>query len=563
MRFKPTNKVSKDSFMAGLYGRLSDEDRGKVNKYMDSESIKNQRDYLHYTVSQLNKEEHAIPVKIFGEYYDDDYTGITFDRPNFQEMMKEVEAGNIDCIIVKDFSRFGRDYIRIIEYLEKDFEIKGKQIRFVAYADHYDSLTDKPDIGVRILLFLNEEYSRSQSHKVTTGMESMMRAGKFIGAFAPYGYRKDPKDKHHLLIDLEVSDHVKEIFRLSLKEGLGTAEIARRMNNKGIDPPYVYKNKKGYNYKCSNYIHGNSCWTGDTINRILQDEKYTGTMVQHKTATKDFKAKEIERIAREQWIRVPDMHEAIISKEEFDAVQQLRNSVVRNRNKSENIVDNKKDNMKDDLNVFTGILKCGDCLHALIKHREKYKDKVYLSYHCRLHKKDVSKCYTNRIYYNTLSDIILKDLNTILATASDIEKVVEKYKLSDLNNSNKKFLRANIKQKREKLKMQQALLSGVEDKWLLGKLRDGKYEELKYRYESECENLNSEIHRLEAKLKKDRDIFSNKWIKALVKSRPVDKLTREMVYEAVDCIYIYHDNKVQINYKFSKELTSILENNNQ
>lgn len=547
MRFRPTNIINQDCFMAGLYGRLSDEDRGKVDRFMESDSILNQRNYLHYTVNQINMAENAIPIKVFDEYYDDDYTGITFDRPNFQRMMKDMEAGKIDCILVKDFSRFGRDYVRIIEYLERDFERKNHQIRFVAYSDHYDSLFDKPDIGVRILLFLNEEYSRSQSHKVTTGMESMMRAGKFIGAFAPYGYRKDPKDKHHLLVDPLVCGYVKEIFSMNLTEGLGAAEIARHFNNRRIDPPTVYKEKLGLNYKCGNRIHTSAYWSADTIRRILQDETYTGTLVQHKTSTKDFKRKKIEAVSRENWIKVANMHEPIISIEEFNAVKRLHQAMPKNRNKTENA------------NIFAGLLKCGDCMHALVRHAEKYKDKVYYSYHCRTHKRDFSLCYANRIYEKILTDIILNDINRVIAALSDLEKVVHNDRNYTLCNNGNKDIHLRMEKRKAELAKQQLLLTGAEEKWLLGKLSDARYEELLRKYKKEQEQMKQDIQLLEKSLEDNKDIFSDQWIKEFFKCGHVDKLTHEIMVEAVEGIYVYHDNKIVINYKFSEEIQQILE----
>jgi DNA invertase Pin-like site-specific DNA recombinase len=541
MRFKPTNIIKPGCFMAGLYGRLSDEDRGKVNSFMESESIKNQRDYLHYTVKQLNDAKPVYPVEIYGEYYDDDYTGITFDRPNFRRMLKEVEEGRLDCIIVKDFSRFGRDYIRIIRYLEKDFEIKNHEIRFVAYSDHYDSLTDKPDIGVRILLFLNEEYSRSQSHKVTTGMESMMRAGKFIGAFAPYGYRKDPKDKHHLLVDEEVGNHVRDIFRMNRMEGLGVTEIARRLNEQGIEPPAVYKEKQGLNYRCGARLTTSVYWTADTITRILQDEKYTGTMVQHQTATKDFKRKEIVLVSEEDWIKVSNTHEAIISREEFEAVRQLHKAVPKNRN------------IDPDSGLFSGVIKCGDCLHALIKHTEKYKDSRYQSYQCRTHKRDSSRCYVNRIYEKHLSDIILEDLNKIIAKVSNLDTVIPMNKSSRID-SRSRAISCSLVAKREELHRYQALEEGAREKWFLGKLDDEEYEQIRNRYRTEQDNIKREILVIQSNAEEAADNSSERWIEALQKHGYVDKLSREMIVEAIDSIYLYQDGRLVINYKFSKDL---------
>jgi DNA invertase Pin-like site-specific DNA recombinase len=546
MRFKPTNVIKPRCFMAGLYGRLSDEDRGKISRFMESESIKNQRNYLHYTVEQLNQAKDGYPVEIYGEYYDDDYTGITFDRPNFKQMLKEVEEGRVDCIIVKDFSRFGRDYIRIIQYLEKDFERKNHEIRFVAYSDHYDSLTDKPDIGVRILLFLNEEYSRSQSHKVTTGMESMMRAGKFIGAFAPYGYNKDPDDKHHLLVDEEVCGHVREIFRMNIMEGLGAAGITKRLNERGVLPPAVYKERKGLKYRCGARLGTSVYWTQDTVNRILSDEKYTGTMVQHRTFTKDFKRKEIALVSEEDWIKVPGTHEAIITREEFEAARRLHRAVPKNRSKPGNPA------------LFSGILKCGDCLHAMIRHTEAYRDSRYHSYQCRVHKKDNSRCHANRIYENVLETIVLEDLNKVIAEAGDLKQVLSRDKEGKSSRGERRTVESWMAVKQEELCRLKALEEGTMEKWLLGKLSDSEYEQLKSKYLSEQETARNELLAMESSAQKQEDSPLCLWIEALQKKGYVDKLTREMVVEAIETIYLYHDNRIIINYKFSEEMAIYL-----
>lgn len=547
-RFRPSNRINKGCFKAALYGRLSDEDRGKVEKFMESESIKNQRDYLHFAVENLNKKngsEGNIPVEIYGEYFDDDFTGITFDRPQFQTMINEVAKGNIDCIIVKDFSRFGRDYNRITQYLEKDFEKRKQEIRFVAYSDHYDSLVDRPDIGVRILLFLNEEYSRSQSHKVTTGLESKMRSGKFIGAFAPYGYKKDPNDKNHLIVDDEVSCFVKKIFWMNFKEGIGVTEIARRLNEQGIDSPSVYKKKKGSKFKCGSKISTTNYWTPDTVNCILQDEKYTGMMVQHKVRTKNFKEKVMEVVSKEEWIKVPDTHEAIISKEIFDEVQLLHKNVPKNKTRCNGD------------NIYAGILKCGDCGYALIKNTEKYNDSIYCSHFCRTHKRDVSRCYANRIYDNVLNKIIVSDFNQIIKTVKNFERLVKNCQNEDAKENRKKMIYTNIRNKEEKIKIYDKLLNGAEDKWFLGKISDEKYEKIQTKYQSEIIEIKREIGILLSSLTSKDDTFSNSWIQSLVEKGSLETIDREIVVEMIESIKIYHNNRLEINYKFSKEISSL------
>lgn len=544
-RFKPSNHIDKKCFKAALYGRLSDEDRGKVDRFMESESIKNQRQYLHFAVDCLNRgvdTENVVPVEICGEYFDDDFTGITFDRPQFQKMMGEVERGNIDCIIVKDFSRFGRDYNRITQYLEKDFEKKGQKIRFAAYSDNYDSLRDRPDIGVRILLFLNEEYSRNQSHKVTTGMKSKMHAGEFIGAFTSYGYLKDPENKNHLIVDDAVRGIVKDIFHMNLYEGLGVTAIAKRLNERRIDSPSEYKRKNGSQYKCGNKIPTTTYWTPDTVNRILADEKYTGMMVQHKKRTVNFKAKEMESVSPDEWIKVPDKHEAIISREMFNAVRQLHRDISKNKNKNSNT------------SMFAGILKCGDCGHALIKNTEKYKDSVYSSHLCRTHKREFARCYSNRIYDNFLCKIILSDLNRIIFTVQNLEKIVNSCRNKDSEMNRKREINNAIRSKESEIKRYEDLLAGAEEKWFLGKINDEKYEQIKMKYQEDIWEMKNDIQILQESLKSTEDVLSNPWISMLLQKGKVEVLDRETIVEMIDSILIYHDNRLEINYKFSKEL---------
>ena len=212
-RFHIHNSLYPDKWSAGIYVRLSDEDRDKKRKTDLSQSIQNQTDYCRAYIDFLNGQtEEGFILEEYKVYCDDDRTGMNFNRSGFQEMMRDVQANFIDCIVVKNLSRLGRYDTEMQKYLEKEFEQSGREVRLIAIGDNYDSLYKEPSIADRFQLLINREYSEQQHRNVCIGMHSMQRKGLFVGAFAPYGYQKDPENKHHLIVDTTAALVVKRIY---------------------------------------------------------------------------------------------------------------------------------------------------------------------------------------------------------------------------------------------------------------------------------------------------------------------------------------------------------------
>ena len=305
-------------YVVALYTRMSkeDDDVGLYGNKEESNSITNQR-MLLYEYLKTHPEFQGYEVK---EFCDDGFSGKRIDRPQFNEMLDLVRKGEINCIIVKDFSRFCRDYIEIGNYLEQLFPFLG--IRFIAVTDNYDSKdsgTETAGLEVAFKNFIADFYSRDTSKKLRSTRSEMAREGKFASANAPYGYLKSPEDKHKLIVDEEAAPVVRKIFELKLA-GLSALKITKMLNESGIPSPaqYALQKKRGMDWRRKNSISG---WDSTKVVGILKDERYAGNMVSLKRTLKGVYGKDTP-VEKENWIRVENTHEGIVSYEDFLRVQE-------------------------------------------------------------------------------------------------------------------------------------------------------------------------------------------------------------------------------------------------
>lgn len=342
-------------YRCAVYLRLSRSDGDQ----QESNSIKNQRALLN---DYLGKHPELYKVD---EYVDDGYSGTNFERPDFKRMMQDIEKRNVNCIIVKDLSRFGRNYIETGRYLERIFPFMG--IRFIAINDHYDSAEENDDKG-RILIpfnnLINDTYCRDISMRVRSHLDVKRKEGQFIGSFAGYGYQKDPKDKNHLIIDEYAAGIVQEIFKLKLN-GMSAQHIANHLNELGVLPPNEYKRASGFNYTCGFRAGLNQKWTVVSVNRILKNESYTGTLIQGKRRKINYKIKKSQDVGTDNWIRVEGTHDAIISRGEFQQVQQLME------------LDTRTSPSQKTVYPLSGFLRCADCGQNMIRRTVTKKGKKY------------------------------------------------------------------------------------------------------------------------------------------------------------------------------------------
>ena len=283
----------------------------------ESDSISNQRKLIqNYAATHAD-------IELVGEAYDDGYTGTNYNRPGFCAVMEAIESGKADCVIVKDLSRLGREYIETGKYLEMVFPDKG--VRFIAINDHYDSQHSQAESDGLVIPFknlINEAYCRDTSVKIRSQLAIKRKRGDFIGSFAVYGYVKDPENKNHLVIDPFAADVVRDIFRWKV-EGISAGDIADCLNRDGILAPMDYKKSQGFRFATPFRVNAKSVWNATTILRILKNPVYTGVLEQGKLTTLSYKIKQRIVKPKEEWDVVKGKHEAVITPYDFEIVQKV------------------------------------------------------------------------------------------------------------------------------------------------------------------------------------------------------------------------------------------------
>ena len=387
-------KISKWNVAA--YLRLSKED----NENMESNSIVNQRELIEQYISGKND------LKLVDYYIDDGYSGTNFNRPGFRRLLQDMKNKKITCIIVKDLSRFARSHIEADMYFENIFP--ALNIRFISVIENIDSFENPESLDNLIVPFknlLNDAYAKDISKKVRSALLTKRLNGEFIGTSATYGYLKDPKDKHKLIIDKVASKYVIQIFD-SAKEGKTASEIANELNKSGILTPYTYKVK-------NDNIGVDKKWNAKMINVILQNRVYIGELIQGKKKVESYRTHKLITTNKDEWIITENNHEPIISKEKFEQVQEIINK-------------NKAARSNKEKDLFYSFLKCEDCGSSFTLR----KVKKYEYYHCTSYVRNGS-CTSHSIRKDRLVKIVLEALN-------------KKYKRSKIDILTRDILLKNI-----------------------------------------------------------------------------------------------------------------------
>lgn len=516
-------------FNTAIYIRLSREDGDKE----ESDSVGNQKKLLTDYVNGQNE------LVLYDVYVDDGFTGTNFNRPAFKRMLKDIKAGKVNCVIVKDLSRFGRDYIDTGRYLERDFPEMG--VRFISVTDSIDSMKQAYDMLLPIKNIFNEQYARDISKKVQTAVKTKQKAGEFIGAFTSYGYKKSPVDKNKLVIDKYSADVVRRIFSLYI-QGYGKQKIAKLLNEEGILCPSEYKRAMGLNYHNPNRLESTTYWSYSTINSILHREMYVGNMVQG-TKHQRMRSKQ-KKMAKEDWIIVEDTHEPIIDKETWEKAQ----SLLHKRTRELDLETNK--------NIFAGFVKCGDCGRAMAKNMWRRADgsKTY-SLYCGTYKRNGKQyCTPHTLPMAVLEQIVLEDLKTLVQNVGDLRELVSAQHLSA--SKMKRVTDTEISKIRSELERVKRLKQSVYEDYKEELIT--KEEFLSYRegYQKKEELYSKQIEALEEK-KSDSitdDVFDTPWLKRLLELKDIEKLDREIVVEMISEIKVYENRKIKITYNFSNEL---------
>lgn len=538
------NKIIDQTFKVAIYLRLSKEDDDlscSSGAKSESNSISNQRKLI-YDFMKLHPE-----LELYDEYKDDGKSGSNFDRAEFQRMMKDIEAGKVNCVVVKDQSRFGRDYIDVGKYKEKIFPKLG--VRFITINEGYDSLsaTSSDDLAFTINSFVYDFYIRDISTKIRTNLTAKKQNGEYAGAFVVYGYVKDSNDKSKLVVDQFAADVVRDIFRWKI-EGLSPQNIAVRLNELGIPSPAEYKKLSGSNYKTSFQTSSKAVWSHVSVRRILKNEIYLGVMIQGKRTTPNYKTKTVVTKAESEWLRVEGTHEAIISVRDFELVQEL---------------------LKDDTHcragdvtvpVYAGRIYCGDCGATAVRKTVSYAGKRYVYYVCNANKHDKTVCSRHSIREDILGQVIYQTLRHQIDLLLDVDKALRQFENLSWEKHKLKQLDASIEIQEEVVRKNNTLRLGIYEDLRAGLLDRSEYESLKKELAERIAEATAAIEKLNKEKREILDGVSKQqsWIEQFRQYENVTELTRPMVIHLIERINIFEDSNIEIVFRHRNQIEEIL-----
>lgn len=509
-------------YHAAIYARLSRED----DRAGDSVSIGSQ-------VAMLTKYVADNGWELTATYKDDGYSGTSFDRPGLNEMMARVRKNEINLVVVKDLSRFGRDYLEVGQYIDVIFPTLG--CRFIAVNDNVDTIHKNNDMLAIFKNVMNDFYARDTSAKIRAVRKSSCRSGKYVGAFAPYGYVKDPADRHRFVIDEPAAVVVRQIFTMR-SGGMGCPGIARALNEAGIMPPREhYFNAAG---KPNPYVKANGKWNDRSVRLILDNEAYLGNTVQHKEERFSYKDHRTVAVPRDEWIRVENTHEPIVSRELWDECRQ----VDRMRSKP------RQSRLKE-VGLFSGLLFCADCGFAM-RHQvtgRRRKDGTtthYEAYMCGSYSRSGrTACSTHYISLPVLAELVLADIWDKADAVHCNEKEMTRQLEEELQREDMDGLAA-MKKEAKTLKKRLAeldrLMQNTHENNVLGKASEEFCARLMAGYQSEQTDKAARLKELEAQLERSQDVKDNvrEWAGLIRQLRDSDTLDRDMLLKVVDRIEV-------------------------
>ncbi|MGM9614744.1 MAG: recombinase family protein [Oscillospiraceae bacterium] len=510
-------------YKTARYARLSREDGDKP----ESDSILNQLRVITDFCS-LHPE-----LEVLEDYTDDGFTGTNFQRPGFQRMLGDIQAGTINCVVVKDLSRFGRDYIDMGYYLERLFPTLG--VRFIAVNDRVDSLSGPYDILLPLKNIFNTQYAKDISSKIRSSFRTKQRRGEFVGAFASYGYLKDPENRNHLIPDPVAAEVVQRIFQMAAS-GIGQIRIAKQLNEELVPCPSEYKRLMGERYSNGQRLETTCYWTYATIHRILKNETYLGNMVANRYERPAMHGK-AKKAAPSDWIVVDGTHEPIISRELWDTVQA---QIAQNARPVD---------FTGHVSLFAGFLFCGDCGRAMCKTSRN----GLVSYTCgSYHRYGASVCSSHYIRQDALESILLSDLNRIIGAVPDLEKRADEFCRSASTGANS--AQSRLRHALERIRrLKQSAYEDYKDGML------GREDYLRYKadYDRQEELLCRQIS--QAQVPDTGEIPVTSWAEELAAGGKLANLDRATLAQTVKSIRVFEDRRIEITYLFSENLRALLE----
>ena len=528
---------------AALYLRLSRDDELQG----ESGSIQTQRMMLRQYAKDNN-------LNVVDEYIDDGWSGTNFDRPAFQRMIEDIEDGKINCVVTKDLSRLGRNYILTGQYTEIYFPSKG--VRYIAINDNVDTINGENELAP-FLNILNEMHARQTSKKVKAAMRTRFANGAHYGAYAPLGYIKDPDKIGHLLIDPETKWIIEKIFDLAV-HGRGAASITRILVDERVPTP-GWLNFQRYGTFAHIYADAPEekayAWTIAQVKSILKEETYIGHSVHNKQSSISFKNKKKVRKPQEEWFRVENTHEAIISDEVFRQVQ-------------EQIASRRRKCKSGTTQLFSGLIKCADCGWSLAYGENKQNKTPYGYYHCSKNGQGLRQCSMHYIRYDVLYAYVLSRVQywSKQAQQDDSRLLKRLLHVSDKERkATKKKHEAELRKAEKRKAEVDSLFIKIYEDWSAGRITEQNFNMLSEKYQNEQNELTTKIRQLTEAAEVDAQTEDNagKWVTLIRRYENPTELTPELVNALIEKILVHEavkskdgarEQEVEIFYRFIGKL---------
>ncbi len=536
--------LNTEVYDADVYLRLSKEDGDKE----ESDSITNQRELiLEFLKSKEDIRIHAVRV-------DDGYSGVNFERPAFRQMLEDIKTGKVNCVVTKDLSRFGRNHIEVGKYIEKIFPYLG--VRFIAINDNYDSLTNDAQTNNIIIPFknlINDAYCRDISIKIRSNLEVKRKKGDFVGPFAPYGYQKSEEDKNKLEIDEEAAEVVRSIFQMYL-QGSNAYKIAEKLNKKNILTPMDYKKENGSAFYTGFKKNLKSQWTHMHVLRILGNPVYTGTLVQGKETTPNYKVKKKVKRDQSKWSQVENAHEAIIPTVDFqNAQEQLQ-------------MDTRTGTEKEKVYYLSGVVKCGDCGANMVRKTVPSGKRKFIYYVCGNHKGNKNICSSHSINAEALEESVRKLLNHQIKNVTDLGRILDKLEDAQIRKGELGKRNRQITKKKEEVEKYNHLRLDLYEDYKDELITKEEYLELKEIYEKRIQTAEQMLEAMEVEMAflAEGEWSTCDWINEFKKYGYLESLSREVVVSLIGQILVYEKKegerypRIEIHFKYADEFQASL-----
>ena len=526
----------------GKYIRLSREDGNVV-----SESVVNQDKILNDELPRFFEDG---LYEVVDTYIDDGTSGTTdIEREDFQRMVRDVKSGRINCIIVKNLSRAFRNSANQGFFLEEFIPLYNT--RFISLyqpcIDTYLNPEVVHSLEVSITGFMNEQYAYKTSADVRRTFKHKRENGEFIGAFAPYGYLKDPEDKNALIVDEDAAQIVRDIFTWYVSSGMSKGGIARKLNEMGIPNPTAYKRSKGFHYENPHAKQNDGLWSMPSVSRLLQNPVYIGVMRQGMQKVISYKVHKRTAVPEDEWYIVENAVPPIVSKEVFEAAQSLHQK------------DTRTPAGKQEVYMFAGLLRCADCKKGMYRHTSKKQ--VY--YKCRTHtEKGKGFCSTHAIRVSVLESAVLAAIQEQIALVERLAEIVGEINAAPVIKTESVRLNASLKQRTKELEKATALADGLYMDWKNGDISRDQYRRMKVKCDEQIEQLEQTIAHIKDEcetLSHGISPDSDPYLTAFLKHRNITALSRGIVTELIDTIYVHEGGGLEIEFRFQDQYRRIVE----